>query len=54
MDEVKETLKEMTRIMRPNLEKLDKSKYPKTDPALLRKSVLIDINEYKQKHNTGK
>lgn len=54
MDEVKETLKEMTRIMRPNLEKLDKSKYPKTDPALLRKSVLIDIDEYKQKHNTNK
>ena len=54
MDEVKDALKEMTRIMRPSLEKLDKSKYPKTDPALLRKSTFMDIDEYTKKHNTNK
>jgi len=34
IEEIKDTLKEMTRIMRPNLEKFDKSKYPKHDSAL--------------------
>ena len=40
IDEIKDTLKEMTRIMRPNLEKFDKSKYPKYDPALYRKPTI--------------
>lgn len=40
IEEIKDTLKEMTRIMRPNLEKFDKSKYPKYDPALYRKPTI--------------
>lgn len=30
----------MTRIMRPNLEKFDKSKYPKYDPLLYKKLTI--------------
>ena len=37
IDEIKDTLKEMTRIMRPNLEKFDKSKYPTFDNGVFPK-----------------
>ncbi len=41
MEEILEQLKEVSRLMKPNLEKFDKSKYPKFD-TLIERSTLHD------------
>ena len=46
IEEIKDTLKEMTRIMRPNLEKFDKSKYPSFDKGVFPKMEIKSNVKY--------